>query len=156
MCIKPFYFQIRTSQNIIQKAELLSAALCFYRNPLFPIRVDILKYVLAQATDWCAGFLVRIWWRYLMVRFAGPVKCRVKFWIEQKEEKAVSLPCAPCYHTALPYRSLLPYNLTEYLDLAPKGLFCHMCRRSLRKKFCHLQHADAWVVVKILIIMIII
>jgi len=28
-------------------------------KPAFPICMDILKYVLVQARDWCAGFLVR-------------------------------------------------------------------------------------------------
>jgi hypothetical protein len=34
--IKPFYFHIHTTQNEIQTPELLSAALYFYKNPIFP------------------------------------------------------------------------------------------------------------------------
>ena len=112
--LKPFYFQIRTSQNIMQKPKLLSVALCFYRNPLFPILVRILKYVLAQATDWCAGFLVRFWWCYLRVLFAGTVKWRVKVLKWQKKRRQ--------FHYRL--RSIIfgfkfpLYNLTEYPDLS--------------------------------------
>jgi hypothetical protein len=36
MAIKPFYFQLYTSQNDIQTSELLLGNLCVYRNPPFP------------------------------------------------------------------------------------------------------------------------
>ena len=47
--------------------------------------------------------------------------------------------CTVLYLT-LSCRSLPPYNLTEYPDFStcPTGLFCHMCRRSLRKKLLSL------------------
>jgi len=44
-----------------------------YQEPAFPVFTDILKYVPAQATDWCAGFVVRVWWRYPRVRFSDTV-----------------------------------------------------------------------------------
>ena len=117
MCIKPFYFQIRTSQNIIQKPELLSAALCFYRNPLFPIRVDILKYVLAQATlvwgilgaDLMEISKCTFWWHCKML---DKVLNRAK----RRERHYITL-CTLLYLT-LPCRSLPPYNLTEYPDFS--------------------------------------
>jgi hypothetical protein len=54
------YFTHHTSQNEFKKPELLSATLHVDRNPLFLFCMDIIKYVLAQATDWCAAFLVRV------------------------------------------------------------------------------------------------
>ena len=41
--------------------------------------MDILKYVLAQATDWFAGFLVRVWWRYIRLRMDDTLKWRQNF-----------------------------------------------------------------------------
>jgi len=37
----------------------ISGYLCLC-EPAYPTCMDILKYVLAQATDWCAGFLVGV------------------------------------------------------------------------------------------------
>jgi hypothetical protein len=106
--------------------------------------MDILKYVLAQATDWCAGFLVHLWWRYLRVRSADTVKWRVNFWVGQKEEKVIPLPSALCsiklYHAAHCYPTI-GQNI-QICRFAPTALFCHMYRSSLRKK--HLSFTACW------------
>ena len=62
MFIKPFYFQLHISHNEIQKPERIREFAC-WQEPANPNCIDILKYVLTQPTDWCAGFLVRVWWR---------------------------------------------------------------------------------------------
>jgi hypothetical protein len=42
-----------------------------WQEHAFPVCMDILEYEMAQDTDWCAGLLVRVWWLYLRLRFAG-------------------------------------------------------------------------------------
>jgi hypothetical protein len=85
--------------------------------------MDILNYVLAQATDWSAGFVVRVWWRYLRLRFADTVNWWEKFWLGHKEEKAISLHSAHC-------RPTIGQNI-QIFRFVPTGLFCHMYRRFL-------------------------
>jgi hypothetical protein len=58
--------------------------------------MDILKYVLAQATDWCAGFLVRVWWRYLRLSI-DDTKMTGKCWAGQKVEKTFPWHSALCF-----------------------------------------------------------
>jgi hypothetical protein len=55
------------------------ATISGFYEPAYPTCMDILKYVLAQATDCCAGFLVRVWWRYIRLRFLDTEKCRENY-----------------------------------------------------------------------------
>ena len=91
---KPFYFQLHTAKKWNPNNGTTIRGFVCRQETAFTICMDILKYVLTQATHWCAGFQVRVWWRYIRVRFADNVKWRVKLWVGQKEEKAIPLPSA--------------------------------------------------------------
>jgi hypothetical protein len=67
---KPFYFQLHTAKKWNPNTGTTIRGFVCRQETSFTVCMDILKYVLAQATHWCARFLVRIWWRYLRVRFS--------------------------------------------------------------------------------------
>jgi hypothetical protein len=124
MFIKPFYFQTHTSKMKSKQRSFYRAFACwqepsfpFCKKPSFSICMDILKYVLAQATDWCAGFVVRVWWRYLRVRFNRHSKMAGKVLNIAKRRESHSITFCSMFYLSLPYRSLAPYNWSEYSDL---------------------------------------
>jgi hypothetical protein len=116
--------------------------------------MDILKYVLAQATGWCAGFLMRVWMRY----FADTVKWG-KVLNRTKRREGHSITFCTHFYLASPCRSLLPYNWLEcpaFIDL-PQQAFSVTCIDDLwERNICHLQHADVSIVVVIVLVMIVI
>jgi hypothetical protein len=103
-------------KNEIQTGSFLTRFL-FWHEPAFPIYTDTLKYVLAQATDWCAGFVVRVWWRYLSVRFNRHSKMACKILNMAKRRESHFITSFTVLYLSSPYRSLAPYKCSEYPDL---------------------------------------
>jgi hypothetical protein len=119
----------------------ISVFVC-WQELAFPVCMDILKYLLAQATDWCAGFLVLVWWRYLRVRFDDTVKCRENFELDKKKRRPFHyLLQSVLFSFTMPLIAAIQLvRITWFVDL-PQQVF-HMYRPSLRKK--HLPFTVCW------------
>jgi hypothetical protein len=119
---KAILFSTPYIKNEITTLELFSVAfvrgVLRWQKPPFSICTDIVKYVLAQATDWCAGRLVRVWWPCLRLHLVDTLEGRSKFWIGLKKREGHSITFCSVHYLTLPCRSLSPYNWTEYPDLS--------------------------------------
>jgi len=59
-CLKSHFIFSSIHHKMKFKNQSFYQRICILTVTCFPICVDLVKYVLAQATDWCAGFLVRV------------------------------------------------------------------------------------------------
>jgi hypothetical protein len=163
---KTFYFQLHIAHNEIQTPELIREFAC-WPEPAFPTCMDIPKYVIAQATEGCAGFLVRVWWRYLRVLFLDTVKCRLMFLRRAKRKEIHSINFFILFYLDFLHSVLFSFTLPliDALQLVRISRFFDMPQQASSVtcidtlwvwSICRLRHTDAMIVVVIVLVTMII
>ena len=78
-----------------------------------------------------------------------------KFWVGQKDEKPIPLTPVPCfiylYHAA--HCSCTFSGISGFVDLSQQACSVTSIHSLWEWNFCHLEHADIWLVVVIVLVM---